>query len=129
MSTVRRPPTLAFIPGLDRFEDFHDKIGVSFDTFGTQLTGGWLFNYIKALQLFGVRTILVYSVGTCLTDHRICACRHGGACFRAAIAAGPQEGEKGVRAVLPEFQKLCRDHVVSVDSARRACSIASAGAL
>ena len=56
-----RPLTVAFIPGLDRFEDFHDKIGVSFDTFGTKLTGGWLFNYIKALQLIGVRTILVYT--------------------------------------------------------------------
>jgi glycosyltransferase involved in cell wall biosynthesis len=61
MSNAGRRPTLALIPGLDRFEDFHDKIGVSFDTFGSQLAGGWLFNIIKALQLNGVRTILVYT--------------------------------------------------------------------
>jgi len=56
-----RPLTIAFVPGLDRFEDFHDTIGVSFEAFGTQLTGGWLFNDIKALQLAGVRTILIYT--------------------------------------------------------------------
>jgi len=58
---AHRPLTVAFIPALDRFEDFHDKIGVSFDKFATQLTGGWLFNYIKALRLIDVRTIVVYT--------------------------------------------------------------------
>ena len=53
--------TLAFLPGGERFEDFHDKIGISLETFRQQFTGGWLFNYIKALRLAGVRTVLVYT--------------------------------------------------------------------
>jgi glycosyltransferase involved in cell wall biosynthesis len=58
---THRPLTVAFIPGLDRFEDFHDKIGVSLEAFRTQLTGGWLFNYIKALRVAGIRTIVIYT--------------------------------------------------------------------
>jgi glycosyltransferase involved in cell wall biosynthesis len=54
------PLTLALLPSGDRFEDFHDKIGVSLDAFRAQLAGGWLFNNIKALQSAGVRTILIY---------------------------------------------------------------------
>jgi glycosyltransferase involved in cell wall biosynthesis len=53
--------TIALIPAGDRFEDFFDKIGVSLDTFRDELTGGWLFNYIKALRLAGVRTVLIYA--------------------------------------------------------------------
>lgn len=55
------PVTIALIPGVDRFEDFHDKIGVSLDTFQRQLAGGWLFNYIKALAVADVRTVLIYT--------------------------------------------------------------------
>jgi glycosyltransferase involved in cell wall biosynthesis len=54
------PLTLALLPAGDRFEDFHDKIGVSLEAYRTQLAGGWLFNYIKALRLAGIRTILIY---------------------------------------------------------------------
>jgi glycosyltransferase involved in cell wall biosynthesis len=53
--------TIALIPAGDRFEDFFDKVGVSLDTFRDQLTGGWLFNYIKSLGLSGVRTVLIYT--------------------------------------------------------------------
>ena len=53
--------TVALLPGGDRFEDFFDKIGVSLDTFRDELTGGWLFNYIKSLRLAGVRTVLIYT--------------------------------------------------------------------
>jgi glycosyltransferase involved in cell wall biosynthesis len=52
--------TVAFLPGGDRFEDWFDKVGISFDTFRDRLTGGWLFNYVQALRLVDVRTILVF---------------------------------------------------------------------
>jgi glycosyltransferase involved in cell wall biosynthesis len=55
------PLTVAFLPGGDRFEDFHDKIGVSLDMFRQQLAGGWLFNYIKAMRFAGIRTVLIYT--------------------------------------------------------------------
>jgi glycosyltransferase involved in cell wall biosynthesis len=52
--------TIALLSGGDRFEDFFDKIGVSLDRFRDEFTGGWLFNYIEALRLVGVRTVLIY---------------------------------------------------------------------
>ena len=54
------PRTIAVISPGDRFEDFFDKIGVSLDTFRDEFTGGWLFNYIEALRLVGVRTMLLF---------------------------------------------------------------------
>ncbi len=53
-------PTIALLPCCDVFEDFFDTIGVSLETFCTELTGGWMFNYIDALQLAGVRTVLFF---------------------------------------------------------------------
>lgn len=57
----QKPLTVALVPGGDRFEDFFDKIGVSLETFRDEFTGGWLFNYIRALRLAEVRTVLVYA--------------------------------------------------------------------
>jgi glycosyltransferase involved in cell wall biosynthesis len=56
--------TVALLPWGDRFEDFYDKIGVSFETFKTQVTSGWLFHYIGALQSAGVRTVLYFGSNT-----------------------------------------------------------------
>jgi len=39
-------------------EDFLYNIGVSFEDFCDEMTGGWMFGYIDALRLAGVRTIL-----------------------------------------------------------------------
>jgi hypothetical protein len=49
---------VAILPWGDRFEDFHDRIGVSFEDFRDQLTGGWLFNYVEALQRVGLLPFL-----------------------------------------------------------------------
>ena len=53
--------TICVLSGVDRFEDFFDKIGVSLETFRDEFTGGWLFNYMEALRLVGVRTVLVFT--------------------------------------------------------------------
>jgi starch synthase len=53
--------TLAFFGGGDRIEDWLDKVGVSLDTFCTELSGGWLFNYVQALQLAGVRVVMCFA--------------------------------------------------------------------
>jgi glycosyltransferase involved in cell wall biosynthesis len=53
-------PAVAFLPWADRFEDFHDKIGVSLDELRDRLTGTWLFNYVEALQAVGVRPVLYF---------------------------------------------------------------------
>ena len=53
--------TIGLVSGGDRFEDFFDKIGVSLETFRDEFTGGWLFNYVRALRLSEVRTVLVFT--------------------------------------------------------------------
>lgn len=57
MNTQLRP-TIALLHWGDLIEDFLDTIGVSFESFCNEMTGGWLFGYIDALRLAGVRTVL-----------------------------------------------------------------------
>ncbi len=52
--------TIAFLSWGDLFEDFHDTIGVTLETFCDELAGGWRFNYIEALKLVGIRTVLFF---------------------------------------------------------------------
>lgn len=51
-------PAIALLHWGDLIEDFLDTIGVSFESFCNEMTGGWLFGYIDALRLAGVRTVL-----------------------------------------------------------------------
>lgn len=65
MSKTPTSPTIALLPWGDLFEDFLDSIGVSLETFFTELSGGWLFGYVDALRLAGVHTvIIIFSVRT-----------------------------------------------------------------
>ncbi len=59
MST-QSEPTIALLSCHYLFEDFFDTIGVSLETLRTELTGGWMFNYIDALRVAGVRTVLIF---------------------------------------------------------------------
>ncbi len=54
-------PTIALFPWGDVWEDFFGSIGVSFESFCNELTGGWLFGYIDALKSVGVKTVIFYS--------------------------------------------------------------------
>jgi glycosyltransferase involved in cell wall biosynthesis len=57
-----RSAHIALLPWGHIFEDFLDGIGVSFDQFCTEMSGGWLFGYVQALQLAGFRvTIFCFS--------------------------------------------------------------------
>lgn len=60
LATIQPNPTIALLCYGDRFEDFFDSIGISFETFRKELTGGWMFNYIDALRLAGVSTVLFF---------------------------------------------------------------------
>ena len=51
-------PTIALLHWGDLIEDFLDTIGVSFESFCNEMTGGWLFGYIDALRLASVQTVL-----------------------------------------------------------------------
>ena len=52
--------TIALMPCGILFEDFFDTVGVSIEVFRTEQTGGWMFNYIEALQIVGVQTVLIF---------------------------------------------------------------------
>jgi glycosyltransferase involved in cell wall biosynthesis len=53
-------PTVAITSWGDLFEDFFDTLGMGVDQFRTQMTGGWLFGYVEALDRVGVDCLLVF---------------------------------------------------------------------
>jgi len=53
------PPAIALLPWGNLIEDFLDSIGVSFERFRDEMTGGWMFGYVDALRQAGVRTVLI----------------------------------------------------------------------
>jgi len=57
---ARLEPTIALLLCGNLFEDFFDTIGVNFDSFRTEYTGSYMFNYIKALSSAGVRTVIFF---------------------------------------------------------------------
>src|SRR5947209_3090559 len=56
--STRPGPTIALLDWSHLIEDFLESIGVSFEAFRDEMTGGWMFGYIDALRLAGVRTVL-----------------------------------------------------------------------
>lgn len=53
-----KAPSVAMLPWGDVIEDYLDDIGVSLQMFCEEMTGGWLFGYIDALRLVGMRTVV-----------------------------------------------------------------------
>ena len=71
-SSSHRRPKVVLIPWGTVIEDYLDPIGRSLAEFRTQMTGGWLFNYVQALQLAGVDpVILVFSAEARHVDHAV----------------------------------------------------------
>ena len=58
LQMAHRQATIALLPWGDLIEDYLDMIGIAFESFCNEMTGGWLFGYIEALKLAGVRTVL-----------------------------------------------------------------------
>jgi starch synthase len=55
-------PHIALLPWGHTIEDFLHGIGVSFEQFCAEMSGGWLFTYVQALQLAGFEvTIFCFS--------------------------------------------------------------------
>jgi glycosyltransferase involved in cell wall biosynthesis len=52
-------PTVALLPWGDLLEDFLDGIGLSLEQFRDELSGGWLFGYVEALERAGVASVIV----------------------------------------------------------------------
>jgi starch synthase len=54
---------VAILPWGNVIEDFLDSINLSIESFCDDMTGGWLFGYIEALNQVGVHTVLI-----CVSD-------------------------------------------------------------
>jgi glycosyltransferase involved in cell wall biosynthesis len=52
-------PTLAILPWGLVFEDYLDPLGLTLDEFMSEITGGWLFNYVSALGASGIDSTIV----------------------------------------------------------------------
>ncbi len=50
--------TVALVDWSHLLEDFLDNLGVTFESFRTEMTGGWMFGTIEALRSAGCRTVL-----------------------------------------------------------------------
>ena len=59
--TVNRPWRwkIALLPWGHVIEDFLDSIGVGFESFRDEMTGGWLFGYVEAIKRVGIGTVIV----------------------------------------------------------------------
>jgi glycosyltransferase involved in cell wall biosynthesis len=55
----RTPPAIAIFPWGEVIEEFLDPLELDLDDFVSQMTGGWLFGYVLALQGQGWRPIIV----------------------------------------------------------------------
>lgn len=61
--TLQHSATIALMSCGGLFEDFFDTVNVSLEKLRTEQTGGWMFNYIDALKLAEVQTILFFVSG------------------------------------------------------------------
>ena len=58
-------PVVALLPWGDLIEDYLDPLGLSLDAFADDMTGGWLFGYVEALESAGWRVVL------CCVSHTV----------------------------------------------------------
>ena len=55
---ARAPTAVALVDWSELLEDYLDNIGVTFESFRDEMTGGWMFGYVEALRRAGVRVVL-----------------------------------------------------------------------
>ncbi len=58
IATEINQPTIALLHCYDLIDDFLDSINISWTDFCQEFVGSWMFGYINALKLAGVRTVL-----------------------------------------------------------------------
>ena len=49
--------SVALVDWTHVYEDYLQQLGLTIDTFRSELAGGWLFGYMNALRLAGIRTV------------------------------------------------------------------------
>jgi glycosyltransferase involved in cell wall biosynthesis len=64
-------PGVALLLGGDFINEYMRPIGVTMETFSSELTGGWWFGYIEALQRVGLRPVPCYVSRAVKTPERL----------------------------------------------------------
>jgi glycosyltransferase involved in cell wall biosynthesis len=59
--SIQKPKSIALLPWGDVWEDFFSTVGIDFETFCNEVTGGWQFGFVEALKLSGFHTVLIYT--------------------------------------------------------------------
>jgi hypothetical protein len=52
-------PRLAIFPWGAVFEEYLDPLGIPLEAFRTTVSGGWIFNYVRALRVAGIESTIV----------------------------------------------------------------------
>ena len=83
--------TVAILPWGHVIEDYLDTISVTLDEFLEEMSGGWLFGYIDALQESGIRPLLIV-VSSARAEVSAASTRRrepsSGSCLHRALTGG-----------------------------------------
>ncbi|HEX7177705.1 MAG TPA: glycosyltransferase family 4 protein [Pyrinomonadaceae bacterium] len=111
--------TVALVDWSQLLEDYLDNIGVSFESFRDEMTGGWMFGYVEALRLAGVRAVL-FCVSARVTETERFTHAPTGAALR--VLPAPRAYRRLRRRVLNPYATTVEEAVGVVEGrARRAC--------
>jgi glycosyltransferase involved in cell wall biosynthesis len=109
--------TVALVDWSQLVEDYLDNIGVSFESFRDEMSGGWMFGYVDALRLAGVRTVVF-----CVSSRVAETTRFTHAPTGATLCVLPSPSVYRVlrRRVLNPYAATVEEAVGQVSGARRA---------
>lgn len=111
--------TVALVDWSQLVEDYLDNIGVSFESFRDEMSGGWMFGYVEALRLAGVRAVLC-CVSARVTQTARFTHAPTGAALR--VLPAPRVYRRLRRRVLNPYATTIEEAVGLVEGrARRAC--------
>ncbi len=116
-ATRPRVKTVALIDWSQLIEDYLDNINISFAEFCNQMSGGWMFGYIEALKVAGVRTVLFCFSARVEAPERH---RHRATGATICVLPAPRVYRALRRRVLNPYAATVEEAVGDVRGARRA---------
>lgn len=114
---ARRAPVVALVDWSQLVEDFLDNIGVTFEAFCKEMSGGWMFGYIDALKDAGVRTVLFCVSARVRAPQRF---RHAATGATICVLPAPRVYRALRRRMLNPYAATVEAAVGDVRGARRA---------
>lgn len=113
-----RRATVAIVAAPDVLEDWLDPLGVSFERFVEELSGGWMFNYVDALSRRGIHSVVVCHSENATMPHRMLH-RPTGATVWALPPGSRLEELRAIQRSPPPPPTANRDPVTIASKVRR----------